>query len=99
MSAARFKCDTLITSTGKALVMCHQDQRRRVLGIQGKHQIHHLMSRAGIEVSGWFVGQQQCGLGHERPGERHTLLFTSGELTRQMTCAAVEAYAGEGCAP
>jgi hypothetical protein len=44
----------------------------------------HKKSGFAVQITCWFVSQNQHGSGNERTSNCHTLLLSSGKLTRQM---------------
>jgi len=44
----------------------------------------------GIQVAGWFVGQDDSGAGDEGAGDGNALLFAAGELGWTMSQAALD---------
>ena len=50
----------------------------------------------GIEISGRLVSQQQFGAGNKGAGDRHTLLFTAGQLRRIMLQPLAETDRAKG---
>ena len=37
-----------------------------------------------IQLTGWLVSKNQLGLKYNRPGKRHTLRLTAGQLVRKL---------------
>ena len=57
------------------------DQHQGATGlVQLVHEAEHVGSRDGVEVAGRLVGQDQVGLGDQRPGHGDPLLLPTGEL-------------------
>ena len=48
--------------------------------VQLRQEPHHLDAVLGIQITGRLIGKDQLRVGDQRPGDRHTLLLTSGEL-------------------
>jgi hypothetical protein len=64
--------------------MGHEHKRRAVAAAEGKHELYDLPACRAVKIAGRLVGQQKPGLGNERAGERHTLLFATRQLGRIM---------------
>ena len=60
-------------------VVGHHQNRGAAL-VDLLQQSHDLPGILGIQVAGWLVGQQDGGLVHQGPGQRHPLLLAAGEL-------------------
>ena len=43
-------------------------------------QLHDLQTISGVQVAGWFVGQQHAGTANNRPRHRDALLLPAGQL-------------------
>jgi acyl-CoA thioesterase I len=71
--------------------MRDQQQCRATLGLFGKQKIGNLASGLGVEIAGGLVGNQHGGGGGKRPGNRHALLFTAGQLAGIMRHAFAKA--------
>ena len=48
--------------------------------VQLVHQVQHIAGGTRVEVAGGLVGQDQVGLGDQRPGHGHPLLLPTGQL-------------------
>ena len=44
------------------------------------HEVENFSTRMAIEVSRWFIGEDDRRTGYERPGHGDTLLLTTGKL-------------------
>ena len=49
----------------------------------GPQRLQHDVAGRGVELGRRFVGEQQVGLDHERPGHRHALQLPARELLGQ----------------
>jgi hypothetical protein len=58
------------------IVCSHHDRRARA--VDPIEQPHNALTSAGVKVPGWFVSHENERPIHERPGNRHTLLLTTG---------------------
>ena len=54
-------------------------------------QLEDLAAGGPVEIAGRLVGDQQIGVGDDRPGDRHSLLLAAGKLARIMMLAAGKA--------
>ena len=54
--------------------------------------ILHFFPQATVEGAEGLVDQHQAGLEHQRPGNRHPLLLTSGQLVRPAVFKPLQAY-------
>ena len=68
------------------LVMRHIDHRRAKIGVELRQLEAHLHAQFRIEVRQRLVEQENLGLAHQRPADRHSLTLTAGKLGR----AAIE---------
>ena len=57
---------------------------------QAKKQAVQLFLIMGIQISGWFVGKNDCRIVDQRPGNCHTLFFTTRKLRRFMVKTVIE---------
>ena len=64
--------------------------------VQLVHHRQHVGTGAGVEVTGGLVGQQQVGLGHQRPGHRHPLLLAPRQLGGQVVDPVGQAHLLQG---
>ena len=60
--------------------------------------VHHLDARAGVEVAGRLVGQQDRRVVDERPRDGHALLLAAGQLVRVMVRPLLQADRRRGLA-
>ena len=60
------------------------------LTVQFLEYHHDFVTRAGIEVAGRFVGENNYGIVHEGSCNGHALLLAARELVRQVVHAAFE---------
>jgi hypothetical protein len=65
-------------------VMGDDDHRLALGAIQVAQEPEHLRARARVQVARRLVGQDELGIGEERPGDRDPLLLASRELRRQV---------------
>jgi len=56
------------------------------------HEIKHLISVCGIEVSSRFVGQQEAGVGGQRARDGNPLQLAARQLIRKMMPAVAEIH-------
>jgi acyl-CoA thioesterase-1 len=45
------------------------------------HELENISSVLFVQISGRFIGKQQCGMVHQRAGNCHALLLASGKLS------------------
>jgi acyl-CoA thioesterase-1 len=79
----------------QAFVVGHQHQGRAAFLVEFEQQVADALAGMAVEVAGGLIGKQHVGLGGKRPGYRHALLFTAGELAWRMSEALAEAHALE----
>jgi hypothetical protein len=73
------------SSTSRYLVIvCHQDHRDTMIGVQLLQQMHHIDAALCIQVARRLVGKQQCGLRHKCSCNSYALLLATGELGGSM---------------
>jgi hypothetical protein len=60
------------------------------LGVEGEEELEDLGARLRVQVPGGLVGEEQRGLRDERPGDRHPLLLSAGELVRRVVEARAQ---------
>jgi acyl-CoA thioesterase I len=87
--------DLPLTAFGDARIVRNQEQGRAVPCLMLEQAIDDQAAGRGVEISCWFVGQQQFRASDKGPGDRHALLLTSRELPRIMGQAMAEADRGE----
>src|SRR5207245_5641403 len=66
------------------------------LGVELGEEGHHLGGGGAVEVAGGLVGQEQGGVGDQRPGHRRPLLLAAGELRRAVVGPVGEPNRGQG---
>ena len=54
-------------------------------------QLHHQIGILFVQISGWFVGEDQGGIVSQSAGDRDALLLAPTELRRSMSGAMLEA--------
>ena len=64
--------------------MGDQDQRRLMLPLEVKQQVHDHGPGGAVQVAGRFIGEQQGGVGDERPGQRDPLLLPTGQFAGEV---------------
>lgn len=65
------------------------------LGLFGKQEVGDLAACLAVEIAGRLVGDQDGGIGCQRPGDRHTLLLPAGKLTGIVMQPVAEADGGK----
>ena len=87
--------DGAIETRRKLLVVGDHDHGQVVRAVQGVEQVEDSPRCRAVEVSGRFIGEQQGGGLHQRPGDRNPLLLSPRELARPMLAALFQAYLGQ----
>src|SRR6185295_18747120 len=60
-------------------------------GVESREYVQNLFTGTRVEVSGWFVGQNQIRIGNDRARDRDTLFLTTRELLRLVMHAVTQA--------
>ncbi len=81
-----------VSPPGGIVAVGAHDDRRPELFMKELHEIEHPLSCQVVEGSGGLVGQQKPGAVHQRPGDRHTLLFASRELRWKLVGLALQSH-------
>src|SRR3569832_189640 len=68
---------------GAGVVGDHDDRLGKFIA-EPAEEVQHLFGGSLVEIAGRLVGDQEGGIGHDRPCDRHPLLLTAGELLRKM---------------
>ena len=55
-----------------------------MLAMKSRYQCKNGFRGLTVQVSRGLIGQQKPGTGDERPGQSHSLLLTTGKLSRTM---------------
>jgi hypothetical protein len=76
---------------GDVRLVRHQHDRDPLRFVQLPKDPEDLDRSLGIEVAGRFVGEDQRGSIHERPGDCDPLLLAAGELVRNVLLSVREA--------
>src|SRR6185312_1478854 len=71
-------------------VVGHYDEARATLAVELEHQGEHRLRIRAIQVPRGLIGQDDLGLGDERPRHRRALPFAARELMRPMIEALAE---------
>ena len=69
--------DLTIDAVEEPVIMRGENKSRAPLLINAAHQIDDQVRVVGIEIRGRFIGDDECGIGHESPGDRDTLLLAA----------------------
>ena len=75
---------------GQGVVGDHDD-RLVELAVELLEQLEDLAGAGAVEVAGGLVGDEQVGVGHDRPRDRHALLLAARELPGIVVLAALQA--------
>ena len=73
---------------GQGVVRDHDD-RLLELAIEQLEQVEDLAGGGAVEVAGRLVGDEQVGVGDDRPGDGHALFLAAGELARIVVLASL----------
>ena len=65
-----------------AEVVRHEQHRHVALGLQVAQQIEHLGLHRDVQRRGRLVGDDQVGVGRDRPGDQHALRHAARDLER-----------------
>ncbi len=72
---------------GQGVVRDHDDRLLK-LAVELFQQVEDLAAGGAVEIAGRLVGDQQVGVGDDRPGDGDALLLAAGELARIVVLAA-----------
>ena len=78
---------------GDVQIVRHQDDADPLLFVQPLEHLQDFLARAGIQISGRFVGQQDRRMIHQGPGNGNALLLAAGKLRRLVIEALAKADA------
>ena len=62
-------------------IVGHHEERRTKFSIETLQEIENLARCGFIEVAGWFIGDNDRGIGHDGSGYAHTLFLPTRELS------------------
>lgn len=62
---------------------------------QGAQQVHDLVGELMVQRRGWFIGEQEFRLPHQRPGDVDTLALAPGELVHPAVAESTQSHAVE----
>ena len=77
-------------------VVRHHHQRLAELAVQPAEQLHHRRGRHRVEVAGRLVGDDDPGVGDDRPGDSDALLLAAAELAGVVVVTVGEVDEVEG---
>src|SRR5438309_2168474 len=84
--------DRAVRVRGDDRVVSGDDKGLAGLLAQLRNQLEHIFAVAGIEVAGWLVGDDQGGIGSQRPCAGYALLLATGELIGTVIESVRESY-------
>ena len=87
--------DGAISTGGDGRVVGNDNERQATVSLKTTEQIHHLGAAGTVETAGRFVGQHNCRLIGEGPGDCHPLPLADRELAWQMAGPLSEANLGQ----
>ncbi|MNL19085.1 hypothetical protein D3C87_1402650 [compost metagenome] len=64
-----------------------------MLAVQVEHQVDDGDARGGVQAAGGLIGEQQVGLHHESPGQRHPLLLAARQGAGVMMQTRTQSHA------
>lgn len=67
----------------KILRMCDHDDGLPLF-VESYQEVHNLSRRDRVEIPSRLICEDNLGIIHERTSDRHPLLLSSGELTREV---------------
>src|SRR5271165_2503667 len=73
-----------VTSRSEPLIVGYHDQCLLFLSGQSKQQFHDRIAVSGVEISDWFVCENDCWIIDQSARNRDTLLFSAGHFAGQM---------------
>ncbi len=77
-------------------VVGDHDDRLLELAVEDAELAEDLVGALAVEVAGRLVGDDQVGVGHDRPGDRDALLLAAGELPGVVVLPPFEADDPQG---
>src|ERR1700674_2269341 len=80
----------LVDMALRARVVRDHHDRLAKAAVELAQQCQDIFRRGGVEVTGRFVGHDNCGICHDRPRNRNPLFLPAGELARIMVHAVGE---------
>ena len=88
--------DAVAAPAGQAEVVQADEQRAAAVGDHLAEQVHHFLGPGRVEARHRLVGEDQLGLLHEHPGQRHPLLLAAGEPVGALEELVGDADPGQG---
>ena len=64
--------------SGHRFVVCRHQKCQLSLGMHSLKEVNDFRLRAGIQITGWLIGQHDLRFIHQCPGDRDPLLFAAG---------------------
>jgi hypothetical protein len=71
-----------VEAIGDRRIVCAHDQRGTNPGGGGQQHFDQMLSGGAIELSGWFIGQDESRPLREHPGDRDSLTLTPRQVLR-----------------
>src|SRR5260370_12156942 len=69
---------------GRDVSLVSDQHDRPTLVVELAEKFHDFETRFGVEVPGWFIGQQNRRVGHQRAGDADALLLPARELVGEV---------------
>ncbi len=86
-----FESNDPLRLLGEFDIVGHQDKCGASTGVQVEEQAHDVLTGLGIQIAGWFIGEENARLIDKGAGQGNALLFTPRELDRIMVQAFSQA--------
>src|SRR5512139_929687 len=86
------QCDHAPGIADDARVVGGEDERDAGFLIQTLHDVHHLFAVLGIQVGCRLVGQDEGGVGSQRPGHGDALLLAAAQLVGTVVGPILQIY-------
>src|SRR6056297_399377 len=74
------------TGRSNLVVMSRDQERGATIAVDFAQQVHDLCRRCAVEVSGWLVGEDECGIIHEGARDRNALFLPA----RKLRCPVID---------
>jgi hypothetical protein len=82
-----------LRASPQIMIVGHYHQSNTLL-LQLFHNSNDFVTGLTVQIAGWLIGQQQRRLHDRRPGNRHSLPLTTGQLVGAMAAAVSQTHRG-----